>query len=279
MDKDSRELAISAFGMLNEHLSPEYLQARQDLISRLALSDVNLDTLQGKMEGDTHNGEVITSFCVTLPSAVLRPHGYSSIARIESPFIDELALQQASVVFVNTNFDRPYLPYYVVGINKKDGRILLAPPSFIVPEEKYEDGEPTDQAFLRDKLQDQLLIATFTKGNRRAIKNAQKVEEHLDVLKKLYMEGAPAYADDVFNKRMGVYTIDYTSPGSFTDINYTKYYKFEHATYLSDTYLVDFEVMDHLSRLALAFNHGADLLKALGEKIEKATEEKSGTSS
>lgn len=103
MDKESHQLAVYAFGMLNEQLSPLYLQARQDFLSRLAMADVSLNTLQGKVENDTHNREVITAFCSTLPSAALNGNdwrGHDSY--LVSSSIDEIAAQQASTLFVNT---------------------------------------------------------------------------------------------------------------------------------------------------------------------------------
>lgn len=283
MDKDSKELAIYAFGMLNENLSPLYLQARQDFLNRLAMSDVTLGSMRGSIEEGSHNREIISTFCASLPGAYLQEGAYSqySVGTIQGPNIDEVVMQQASMLFVQVD-NNSIAPMYVVGIDHKQNRLLLAPSRYTVAQETNRAGLKTPQAKVRDALQNSLIITKPDKycSSRRASKFIDQVKNHIDILQRLYMPEAPSYSDAVFNRRIGLYEATTESVGSMWAPPLRDSYRYskEHISYLPDAELATFEVMDHLSRLALTFNRGNDLLEALGKKTEKAAKNSIDTS-
>jgi len=251
MDKQSHELAVHAFSMLNEHISPIYLQARQDFLNRLALSDVTLESLQGKLENDTHNREVITSFCNTLPGARVEGEGNATEVGVhfESKEVDEIAAVQSSVVFVSRviqGIGNTVVPFYVVGLDTKN--------------------RPSVQVIVRDELKDKLAIVSWHDRDKMTKTAITDVAKHIDVMNKLYLPNATEYAEQIFDKTKGTFIVGISSPGSKAlEVDY-KLIQFELINYLSDREFATFQVMDHLSRLALAFTRGQELLSVLSKK-------------
>jgi len=274
MDKQSHELAVHAFSMLNEHISPIYLQARQDFLNRLALSDVTLESLQGKLENDTHNREVITSFCNTLPGARVEGEGNATEVGVhfESKEVDEIAAVQSSVVFVSRviqGIGNTVVPFYVVGLDTKNRRALLAPPAITVEQEtwsKLRQDKPSVQVIVRDELKDKLAIVSWHDRDKMTKTAITDVAKHIDVMNKLYLPNATEYAEQIFDKTKGTFIVGISSPGSKAlEVDY-KLIQFELINYLSDREFATFQVMDHLSRLALAFTRGQELLSVLSKK-------------
>jgi len=274
MDKKGRELAAAGFGIVNEELSPLYLQARNEFLAELALTGADLASEKERSENDSQNLAPIIEFCRTLPGGFFKEdredHSLISSARgyLSCQSIDELVGQQASTVFLGywtSKSEVQLMPYYVVGSDIKKGRLLLA-----LPKMKNEDVQVSDS---KQELESSSLVGIYSKGPfHRGKKELKAVPDHLDVFKHYYMKDVAAYskaATDIKNNR---YVAKAETPGSLL-LDSSHFEIHVRITQISDRALAVYGVYDHLSRLALTYNKGDQLKNILNKLLTDTDDE------
>lgn len=288
MDNHSKELAQFTFGELYEKLGPDYERARTDFLSYLALQGASVENQLGKIEDKTDNSEVICNFRNILPASEWYI-GWDSLreravlnARLVADSPDDLLAIQSSTIFVqNVSFSNKY-PHeegaYLIGMNAQTNQLLVVPANGVAETEKLESWRRDDKRVFQDNLEENKIYKLSSGNSGRSNKYGKKTRsalaKHLDAFSSLYNANPGEYAEKHFDSQRGIYTASSNDPQSFRIAidceavsNMGKNYRFmEPLRYLSDKELADFNVIDHLSRLALVFDKGEDLLKLLEPK-------------
>ena len=148
--------------------------------------------------------------------------------------IEELVGQQASTIFVDSipSYNQKFtIPYYVVGLDKKAGRILLA-----LPSTRLDNISTNKDTIITQK--DKLLM--FNIGRTKKIIN--NIEAHLDVFKRYYSQDPAMYSKSFYNADKRIFEITAYSPGSFI---YKMPYYSTILERISDEEIINFNVYDY----------------------------------
>jgi|GEM_PF-3181639 len=303
MDIKAAELAILAHNEFDRSLSPHYKQLRDALLAELALNGADILTLRGeKHENDVDNRTLISRFIATLPGESIQfdEGNRKRSSKLESLHIDELLLQQTNSFFYITQPNKSNSAHYIVGADPRTKQILASPMANKGAEDPtttlstltvfspisfaehpndfrtshYEDAPI--QSKKSQRIADNLITELYA-----GIISDLMVDDKLS----LQQSEVVSIAHELFDKESGLYTITSGSkdskvlsprfPVANGFINFPSYagYDAEDIAFISDEEMARFNVPEHLSRLAVAFDKSRELTELFTANGSDDTEE------
>jgi|GEM_PF-5024900 len=278
MDKQSAELAQLGMSYLDQELSPMFRDIRENFLGSLAVSGASIESLRGDIDNDTHNREVISNFAAKLPGMVADFTNNMLTTEFASKKADTMLALQASTVFIEDTLYKERssegtciykfsAPFYVVGLDPLQQRLLIVSPRISNKDDFYSDYRHHSNKFGRffgNGISDAVFIAQFKKPFQQ--KRLQEVRNHLDVSRRLMDSNAVIDVEKMFDSSLGILRASKDTPGF---LKLKRITASKPLNYLSDKEMVAFNVMDNLYRLALAFGKSEELIQALEPQPQK----------